>query len=140
MKLKSGEETTYPETDCHGVLITKSTKSSSAILVNRTVDLVNLSQYKLNIDIICLPYGIKNLPQQILPLFENYEKLIIWFGHDVISVEAAKQFAKKLEEKRCFIVRYVLNFVKDYLEYWIEKDLLMNRATNGCLDSFVVMH
>lgn len=55
--------------------------------------------------IICLPYNLRNLPQQLLPYMESFKKLILWFGNDEISWYTAKQFAKKFNEKRCYFIR-----------------------------------
>lgn len=46
-----------------------------------------------------------SLPQEILPLLENYNKLILWFGHDTISLNAARNFSRKLNERRCYIIK-----------------------------------
>ncbi|XP_076248122.1 mitochondrial DNA helicase isoform X2 [Calliopsis andreniformis] len=42
---------------------------------------------------------------ELLPYLEPYKKLILWFGNDESSWHTARQFAKKLNEKRCFFVR-----------------------------------
>lgn len=42
---------------------------------------------------------------QVLPQLEQFEKIILWFGNDVFSRHAANQFSKKLNLKRCFLVR-----------------------------------
>lgn len=54
---------------------------------------------------ICLPHGLKQLPQQCLLNFETYQKLILWFDHDTVGWDMAFSFAKKLDEKRCLFVR-----------------------------------
>lgn len=59
----------------------------------------------LSVTIICLPYGFKNLPQECLPLFESYSKLILWFDYNSVGWDMAKIFAKKLEERRCHFIR-----------------------------------
>lgn len=64
---------------------------------------------------VCLPYGLKSLPQQCLPALENYSKLILWFfGNDANNWDMSRNFAKKLSEKRCLFIRY-LNFNKSSL-------------------------
>lgn len=55
--------------------------------------------------IICLPYGLKSLPPECLPALEKYTKLILWFDYDAVGWDAAKNFARKLDEKRCFVIR-----------------------------------
>lgn len=49
--------------------------------------------------------GITSLPQQLLPFFENYNKLVLWLGNEIGSWDIAKMFSKKLNEKRCYFVR-----------------------------------
>lgn len=58
-----------------------------------------------SVTIICLPYGFKHLPQECLPLFEPYSKLILWFDYNSVGWDMAKMFAKKLEERRCHFIR-----------------------------------
>ncbi|KAK7088065.1 hypothetical protein V1264_022035 [Littorina saxatilis] len=54
---------------------------------------------------LALPSGFSSLPQELLPSLERFTKLVLWFGDDVRAWEAAKLFAKKLNDKRCFIIR-----------------------------------
>jgi twinkle protein len=49
--------------------------------------------------------GLTSLPQQVLPSLEQFTKLILWFGNDIGSWDAARNFAKKLGENRCYFVR-----------------------------------
>ena len=44
---------------------------------------------------------------QVLPQLEQFEKIVLWFGNDVFSRQAVNQFSRKLNLKRCFLVRYV---------------------------------
>lgn len=55
--------------------------------------------------IICLPHGFKSLPQECLPVLEKFQKLILWFDYNSVGWDIAKNFAKKLDEKRCHFVR-----------------------------------
>lgn len=52
-----------------------------------------------------MPHGTKSLPQECLPLFEYYQKLILWFDLSTAGWDTARNFAKKLDESRCFFVR-----------------------------------
>ncbi|KAL5016821.1 hypothetical protein ScPMuIL_006410 [Solemya velum] len=54
---------------------------------------------------LALPRGYSILPQELLPSLEKFKKIVLWFGSDVRAWEAAKQLAKKLNEKRCFVIR-----------------------------------
>ncbi|KAG4072609.1 hypothetical protein HA402_004698 [Bradysia odoriphaga] len=100
-------EETLPETECFGVLKSQSGKRdfTSAIVVLSVVDMLALATQKLNYTFICLPHGLKQLPQQCLLNFETYQKLILWFDHDTVGWDMAFSFAKKLDEKRCLFVR-----------------------------------
>ena len=49
--------------------------------------------------------GLVSLPQQVLPSLEQYSKLILWLGNDIGAWDAARNFAKKLGENRCYFVR-----------------------------------
>lgn len=45
------------------------------------------------------------LPQEILPLLEQYKKLVLWFGADAVSLGSVRAFSKKLGEERCYFIR-----------------------------------
>lgn len=55
------------------------------------------------------------LPQECLPVFEPYQKLILWFEYDSAGWDMAKNFAKKLDEKRCHFIRPTENNPTPYL-------------------------
>lgn len=55
--------------------------------------------------IVCLPYGLKSLPQECLPSLEPLKELVLWFKCDSTSWDVAKTFATKLDEKRCLLIR-----------------------------------
>ncbi|KAJ6646856.1 Mitochondrial DNA helicase [Pseudolycoriella hygida] len=100
-------EQTMPETESFGVVKVKTNKKDydSAILVLSVVDMLALATQKVTSTIVCLPHGLKQLPQQCLPALELYQKLILWFDHDTVGWDLALNFAKKLDEKRCLFVR-----------------------------------
>ncbi|XP_030845441.1 twinkle protein, mitochondrial [Strongylocentrotus purpuratus] len=54
---------------------------------------------------LALPRGTAYLPQEVLPLLEQFQKIVLWFGNDMRSWEAAKSFARKLNLKRCYFIR-----------------------------------
>jgi len=53
---------------------------------------------------ISLPSGCRNLPVEVLPLLERFEKIYLWMDSDAPGQEGAQVFANKLGLKRCFIV------------------------------------
>lgn len=105
---KSEIEQTVPSSNVSGFVIYKQKSARSdgtAVIVPTIPDLLALISQKAASVIICLPYNLQNLPQQLLPSLENFKKLILWFGNDEPSWYTARQFAKKLNEKRCYFVR-----------------------------------
>ncbi|KYQ48786.1 Twinkle protein, mitochondrial [Trachymyrmex zeteki] len=101
-------EQTVPISNVSGFILYKQKDSKSdatAVVVPTIHDLLALASRKAANVIICLPYNLQHLPQQLLPNFENFKKLILWFGNDEPSWSTARQFAKKLNEKRCYFVR-----------------------------------
>ena len=101
-------EKTIPASNTSGIVFYKQKPVKSdtpAVLVPSIHDLLALMSQKSAQVIICLPYGLQNMPQQILPNLESYKKLILWFGNDEPSWDTARHFAKKLNEKRCHFVR-----------------------------------
>ncbi|CAL1680357.1 unnamed protein product [Lasius platythorax] len=105
---ESGLEQTIPICNVGGFISykQKSTRTDGTAVVVPTIDdLLALASQKAANVIICLPYNLQNLPQQLLPSLESFKKLILWFGNDEPSWYTARQFAKKLNEKRCYFVR-----------------------------------
>ena len=98
-----GKLNMYPSTNCPGVLKSHNSEKS-AIVVAEEKDFFALLPLNLKSEIICLPYGYSYLPQSSLPVFEKYENIILWLG-DAKAIDASSSFAKKLGEKRCFIVK-----------------------------------
>lgn len=109
-------ETTVPDLNCSGLIVHnngKVTKASrdkdlppqKAIIVLNILDLLALMTTKINATFICLPYGLKSLPQECLPTLDRYDELILWFNYNTAGWDIARNFAKKLDEKRCNFVR-----------------------------------
>ncbi|CAG9330914.1 unnamed protein product [Blepharisma stoltei] len=53
---------------------------------------------------VSLPNGASHLPLQMLPWFEQFQKIYLWLDDDLAGREAAAKFARKLGIKRSFIV------------------------------------
>ncbi|XP_019615768.1 PREDICTED: twinkle protein, mitochondrial-like [Branchiostoma belcheri] len=83
--------------------------TDEVILTASELDVVALRQglrnSKRNTMLLALPKGTASLPQEILPFLEKYRKVILWFGNDMRSWEASKQFSRKLNTKRCYFIR-----------------------------------
>ncbi|XP_026670715.1 twinkle protein, mitochondrial [Ceratina calcarata] len=78
---------------------------TTALIVGMVDDLLTLISKTPANTILCLPYNLKSLPQQLLPYLESFKKFVLWFGNDDISWHAARSFARKLNEKRCCFIR-----------------------------------
>lgn len=105
---ESEVEQTVPIYNAAGVVTYKQKNSRSdgtAVVVPTIHDLLALVEQRAANMVVCLPYNLQNLPQQVLPSLEHFKKLILWFGNDEPSWHTARQFAKKLNEKRCYFVR-----------------------------------
>lgn len=102
-------ETILPNHTYGGLLTVKMPKKrESAIIVPTINEFLKLLNHKLNANMVCLPNSVHSLSPYFLPSLERFKKLILWFGYDscdVASWEAARQFAKKLGEKRCSFIR-----------------------------------
>ncbi|GFG33037.1 hypothetical protein Cfor_10752 [Coptotermes formosanus] len=108
LKMDIDGEETVPATGCGGIICLphgKSVKQAAAVIVPGVADALALASCKTSHHIVCLPHGLANLPQQVLPSLEQFTKLILWFGNDIGSWDAARTFAKKLGENRCYFVR-----------------------------------
>ncbi|KAH7954559.1 hypothetical protein HPB49_019835 [Dermacentor silvarum] len=58
-----------------------------------------------NLPVASLLSGTSNLPLEVLPLFEQFNKITLWFGNRLQDWESVKVFARKLSEKRCYYIR-----------------------------------
>jgi twinkle protein len=67
--------------------------------------------------------GLASLPQQVLPSLEQFTKLILWFGNDIGSWDAARTFAKKLGENRCYFVRPIEKHPSPLVAFLKNQDL-----------------
>lgn len=68
-----------------------------AMAVNQATDMPAIS----------LPSGCRNLPIDLLPLLERFEKIYLWMDNDNAGQQGAVDFAKKIGVKRCFLVRSI---------------------------------
>ena len=53
---------------------------------------------------ISLPNGCRNLPIDLLPLLERFDKIYLWMDNDVPGREGAEKFAHKIGIRRCYLV------------------------------------
>lgn len=103
---RSTDDIFLPNLLCGGILTARNPKSKDiAVLIPNISDFLVLANSKLNVNIVCLPNSVNNLPLYVLPSLERFKKLVLWFGCDNKSWTAARNFAKKLGEKRCQLVR-----------------------------------
>jgi twinkle protein len=54
---------------------------------------------------VSLPNGCRNLPVDVLPMLERFDKVYLWMDADGPGQEGAAKFAKKLGERRVAVVR-----------------------------------
>ncbi|EHH64954.1 twinkle mtDNA helicase isoform X1 [Macaca thibetana thibetana] len=103
----SYEETTIPRPSAYhnlfGLpLITR--RDAEVVLTSRELDSLALNQ-STGLPTLTLPRGTTCLPPSLLPYLEQFRRIVFWLGDDLRSWEAAKLFARKLNPKRCFLVR-----------------------------------
>ncbi|XP_006756606.1 PREDICTED: twinkle protein, mitochondrial isoform X2 [Myotis davidii] len=74
------------------------------VLMSRELDCLALNQ-STGLPTLALPRGTTCLPPALLPYLEQFRRIVLWLGDDLRSWEAAKLFARKLNPKRCSLVR-----------------------------------
>ncbi|KAL7047419.1 hypothetical protein ACKWTF_002894 [Chironomus riparius] len=111
------KESCIPDSNCSGLVLYNNLKAvkikekdsqQSAIIVLNILDLLALTTTRINSTFICLPYGLKFLPQECLPILDQFNELVLWFNYNTAGWDIARNFAKKLDEKRCKFVRPTL--------------------------------
>ncbi|XP_050541331.1 mitochondrial DNA helicase isoform X2 [Daktulosphaira vitifoliae] len=111
---------TEPFDECWGIAQVPPSlvnRNESAIVVNDFKSFLVLAAHKLPHHVICLPHGLRKLPQELLPSLENYNKLILWFENDQIAWNSARTFAKKFVESRCYFIRPVNDQPSPYIAF-----------------------
>lgn len=81
-----------------------SRRDAEVVLTSRELDSLALSQ-SMGLPTLALPRGTVCLPPPLLPYLEQFRRIVFWLGDDLRSWEAAKLFARKLNPKRCSLVR-----------------------------------
>lgn len=81
-----------------------SATDTEVVLTNSEIDAMAVYQ-ATRILALALPKKGTILPIEILPMLEQFKKITLWLGDDLRAWETAKQFAKKLNEKRCYLIR-----------------------------------
>uniref|UniRef100_A0A8D2AV66 Twinkle mtDNA helicase n=1 Tax=Sciurus vulgaris TaxID=55149 RepID=A0A8D2AV66_SCIVU len=81
-----------------------SRRDVEVVLTSRELDSLALNQ-STGLPTLALPRGTVCLPPALLPYLEQFRRIVFWLGDDLRSWEAAKLFARKLNPKRCSLVR-----------------------------------
>ncbi|XP_030873138.1 twinkle protein, mitochondrial isoform X2 [Leptonychotes weddellii] len=81
-----------------------SRRDVEVVLTGRELDSLALNQ-STGLPTLALPRGTACLPPALLPYLEQFRRIVLWLGDDLRSWEAAKLFARKLNPKRCSLVR-----------------------------------
>ncbi|XP_073096644.1 twinkle mtDNA helicase isoform X2 [Manis javanica] len=81
-----------------------SRRDVEVVLTSRELDSLALNQ-STGLPTLVLPRGTTCLPPALLPYLEQFRRIVLWLGDDLRSWEAAKLFARKLNPKRCSLVR-----------------------------------
>ncbi|PVD31422.1 hypothetical protein C0Q70_06834 [Pomacea canaliculata] len=100
------EESVLPRTGPLGLFgfNTLSDGTKEVVLTSTELDALAVFQ-ETQTPSLALPNGFSSLPQEVLPALERFSKLVLWLGDDMRAWEAAKMFAKKLGNDRCYIIR-----------------------------------
>ncbi|KAI0231150.1 Twinkle protein, mitochondrial [Lamellibrachia satsuma] len=95
-----------PRLDYHGLFGWGTMKSEDRelVLTANEFDAIAVSQ-ATGLRAVALPKGDSVLPQQVLPMLEDFTKVTLWLGGAVKTWETAKQFSKKLNDSRCHLIR-----------------------------------
>ncbi|XP_043569001.1 twinkle protein, mitochondrial isoform X1 [Chiloscyllium plagiosum] len=81
-----------------------SRKDTALVLTAREADCLAVS-CSTGLPCVSLPRGVSCLPPPLLPYLEQFKRITLWLGSDLRAWEASKIFARKLNIKRCYLVR-----------------------------------
>ncbi|XP_072335667.1 twinkle mtDNA helicase isoform X1 [Scyliorhinus torazame] len=79
-------------------------KDTTLVLTGKETDCLAVT-CATGLPCVSLPRGVSCLPPLLLPYLEQFKKITLWLGSDLLSWEASKIFARKLNVKRCSLVR-----------------------------------
>ncbi|XP_078079269.1 twinkle mtDNA helicase [Mustelus asterias] len=79
-------------------------KDTALVLTGKETDCLAVTT-ATGLPCVSLPRGVSCLPPLLLPYLEQFKRITLWLGSDLLSWEASKIFARKLNVKRCFLVR-----------------------------------
>ncbi|XP_053306366.1 twinkle mtDNA helicase [Spea bombifrons] len=100
-------ETTIPRSaryhNLFGLCVTGK-KEAEVVITSREVDSLAVHQ-ATGLTTVSLPRGINCLPPVLLPYLEQFKRITLWLGDDLQAWEASKRFARKLNLKRCSLIR-----------------------------------
>ncbi|XP_046549115.1 twinkle mtDNA helicase-like [Haliotis rubra] len=106
---KTLREVSVPRTGPLGLFGWNTIGADTKEVVMTTSELNAMAVYQeTKVPAVSLPRGIHIFPNsllQVLPSLERFKKILLWFGDDIRAWEGAKQFANKLNNKRCYIIR-----------------------------------
>ncbi|KAM8924814.1 twinkle mtDNA helicase [Pelodytes ibericus] len=100
-------EMTYPRPPWYNNLFglpVMGKKETEVVITSREVDSLAVHQ-ATGVTTLSLPRGITCLPPVLLPYLEQFKRITLWLGDDLHSWEASKRFARKLNVKRCSLIR-----------------------------------
>ncbi|XP_067858189.1 twinkle protein, mitochondrial [Heptranchias perlo] len=79
-------------------------KDTALVLTGKETDCLAVTN-ATGLPCVSLPRGVSCLPPHLLPYLEQFRRITLWLGSDLLSWEASKIFARKLNLKRCHLVR-----------------------------------
>ncbi|XP_051883651.1 twinkle protein, mitochondrial isoform X1 [Pristis pectinata] len=79
-------------------------KDTTLVLTSKETDCLAVVS-ATGLPCLSLPRGVSCLPPVLLPYLEQFRKVVLWLGGDLLAWEASKIFARKLNVKRCSLVR-----------------------------------
>ena len=77
---------------------------AEVVLTASELDTLAVSQ-ATGLPSVALPRGVSCLPPILLPYLEQFKRVTLWLGDDILSWEASKIFSRKLGLRRCSLVR-----------------------------------
>ncbi|CAH1792951.1 unnamed protein product [Owenia fusiformis] len=99
-------ERTFPRVPTGGLFGLQTLRHDASEVILTSSELETMAAFQeTRVPAVSLTKNLSSLPQHVLPLLEQFKKITLWFGNDLQSWETAKRFAKKLNSRRCYIIR-----------------------------------
>ncbi|TRY62956.1 hypothetical protein TCAL_13733, partial [Tigriopus californicus] len=111
-------------------------RAKSIVLVSNILDAVVI-RARTKVYPVALAEGFSCLPPDLLAFFEEFDHIKIWFPNERSAFEAGLAFARKLGDKRCFLMNRDIGSPLLCLKKRENVDSILQKQVRPCCHEFI---